>query len=1065
MDNKNFTIYKSSAGSGKTFTLVKEYLALALSDESIPPRAYKHILAITFTNKAASEMKERIIKSLKELAEDDYSTLSGGVKTLLGALKKHPRFNSNQAATDILIRSRANAVLKEILHNYSDFGIGTIDSFVHKVVKAFAFDLKIPLNFELEMDEDKLLTIAIDLLLSQIGSNELLTKALIEYASSKTDDEKSWHIENDLKYFAKNLLNEDGTIYIDRLKELSIEDFFEIKDALQQEIKLFENEITRIGKTGIKEIKSAGIEPETFAGGANGINKYFSYLAELRYDKLKPSNTVKKNIDSDKWYASKANADEKSKIDSIKYKLTQLFNEVVNYIDKKESDFIVFRAINNTIYSLAVLNEIERLLNEYKAQNNILHISEFNKLIAKIVLTEPTPFIYERIGDRYNNYLIDEFQDTSVLQFQNLLPLIDNALAQGNFTMLVGDGKQAIYRWRGGEVEQFALLPKLFSTENNYLLVEREQALIRNHNPQRLNQNYRSKREIIEFNNSLFNTLALKISDKYRGIYDAQEQGFIPTNTGGYVQVEFLQGEKEELVEQNLESTYNVIKQLIEQNYNLSDIAILVRKNSNASLVASHLAERGIEVISSEALLLKNSSEVEFIFAVLKYLNNKNDAIIQTELIQYFSKHESVFNIPDTSFNELLSNHKNNLTVFIKKLYNNFNYIELSKMALYELCEELVRIFKLNASPNAYIQFFLDEVLNFSIKQNNNLKDFIDYWEDKKENSSLIVPQGINAVTIMTVHRSKGLEFPVVIFPFANEKVTPSKKHLWINVEHEAIPTLPVALVATNEKLLETEYAYLYEEEKNKSLLDAINLLYVALTRPEERLYVFTSKPSKNTDSVNSYSDMFAYYYQSCGQWDTNKTIYTHGEEKTKKQHAKSEITNTFNLKSFNSHQWRESIKMRAAAPSIWNLEIVDNKKNYGVLVHTALAKIKTKNDIENSLESMLASGLISIKEKENLFLAISKIISLPLLQNHFKLGLNVKNESEIIAISGERFRLDRVILNSDYTAIIIDYKTGQEKNEHKKQIAQYAELLNQMGYSVTEKLLVYIENEKIIKV
>lgn len=1063
MDNTNFTVYKSSAGSGKTFTLVKEYLALALSDESMSPRAYRHILAITFTNKAASEMKERIIKSLKELAEDDYSTLSGGVKTLLLELKKHPRFNTNQAPTDSLIRSRANAVLKEILHNYSDFGIGTIDSFVHKVVKAFAFDLKIPMNFELEMDEDKLLTIAIDLLLSQIGSNELLTKALIEYASSKTDDEKSWHIENDLKYFAKNLLNEDGTIYIDRLKELSIADFFEIKDALQEEIKTFENEVTRIGKLAIQLIQKAGIESETFAGGANGIVKYFSYLVELRYDKLKPSSTVKKNVDSDKWYARKATGDDKSKIDGIKYDLARLYNEAVAYVEEKEKNFIVFRAINNTIYSLAVLNEIERLLNEYKSQNNILHISEFNKLISKIVLTEPTPFIYERIGDKYNNYLIDEFQDTSVLQFQNLLPLIDNALAQGNFTMLVGDGKQAIYRWRGGEVEQFALLPKLFSTENNYLLAEREQALERNYNLQRLNQNYRSKREIIEFNNSIFNTLALKISDKYRGIYDAQEQGFIPTNTGGYVQVEFLQGEKEELIDQNLESTYNVIKQLLEQNYQLSDIAILVRKNSNASLIASHLAERGIEVISSEALLLKNSTEVGFVFALLKYLNNKNDAIVQAELIQYFSRDKAFDNIPESNFNELLSKHKNNLITFIKTLYKDFTYSELAKMALYELCEELVRIFKLNASPNAYIQFFLDEVLNFSIKQNNNLKDFIDYWEDKKEKSSLIVPQGINAVTIMTVHRSKGLEFPVVILPFANGRVEAGKKHLWINVENDAIPTLPVALVANNEKLLETEYAYLHEEEKNKSKLDAINLLYVALTRPEERLYIFTAKPSKNTDAINSYSDMFAYYYQSMGLWDSNTTTYSHGEEKIREQHSKIQASNTFNLKSFHSNQWRESIKMRAAAPSIWNLEAIDNKKNYGVLVHTALAKIKTTEDVESSLESMLIAGLISLEEKNNLFSVISKIISHPLLVKHFEMGLNVKNESEIISITGERFRLDRVVLNNDYTATIIDYKTGQEKPEHKKQVVQYADLLSQMGYNVTQKLLVYIEDESVV--
>jgi len=241
MSEKNFTIYRSSAGSGKTFTLVKEYLALALNDGANPPQAYKHILAVTFTNKAAAEMKERIIKALKELSEDDYSTISNGTKTLLVSLKEHKKLNTRQAIDDAIIRNRARNILTSILHNYSDFAIGTIDSFVHKVVRTFAFDLKIPMSFEIEMDDEKLLSQAIDLLVAQIGNDERLTKALVEFAESKTDDEKSWHIENDLKNFAKNLLNEEGAVYIDKLRHLSVDDFFKIKDTLFSEIKKFEN--------------------------------------------------------------------------------------------------------------------------------------------------------------------------------------------------------------------------------------------------------------------------------------------------------------------------------------------------------------------------------------------------------------------------------------------------------------------------------------------------------------------------------------------------------------------------------------------------------------------------------------------------------------------------------------------------------------------------------------------------------------------------------------------------------------------------------------------------------
>ena len=1059
MSDKNFTIYKSSAGSGKTFTLVKEYLALALNDDATPPKAYRHILAITFTNKAASEMKERIIKALKELSLEDYTKLSGGTKTLLAELKKHKKLNAYQQLDDAVIRKRANNVLTEVLHNYSDFAIGTIDSFVHKIVRTFAFDLKIPMSFELEMDDDKLLTQAIDLLIGQIGTDEHLTKALVEFTESKTDDEKSWHIENDLKYFAKNLLNEDGAVHIEKLRQLSVDDFFKIKDTIQAEIKKFETYINKRGEEALKIIADTGIESDKFAGGANGIAKYFSYLAELRFDKLTPSNTVQKNIDSDNWYAGKATTADKTSIDGIKTELVRLYNDALGFIQNNLQEITLFKLINTTIYSLAVLNEIEKLLNEYKAQNNILHISEFNKLIAKIVLNEPIPFIYERLGEKYNNYLIDEFQDTSVLQFQNLLPLIDNSLASGHFTMLVGDGKQAIYRWRGGEVEQFALLPEVFAHNNNPLVLEREEALKRNHNPQVLDKNYRSKREIIEFNNAIFRTLSYKLNDKFKSIYETLEQGFNPDNSGGYVQVEFLDGEKEEMREQNLERTHVIILDLLQQNFQLRDVAILVRKNTDGSEIANYLSNRGIEVISSDSLLLSNSAEVNFIYSLLRYLNNTSDQIIQAELLEYLVASKQIEN---TDINQLLVENKTEFISIIKKVCTDFHSSTLSKMALYELCEELVRLFKLNIVPNAYIQFFLDEVLNYSIKQNNNLNDFIDYWEDKKEKASLIVPQGMNAVTIMTIHRAKGLEFPVVILPFSNGKVEKGKKHLWVDIDNKKISQLPSALVSASESLKATPYADLYDDEKNKSLLDSLNVLYVALTRPEERLYILTGKPSRIPANLNTVSDMFAHYYQMNGDWKEDKTIYTFGKETLHQQHAQTLSTSNFQLLTFNSNQWRDNIKMRAAAPSIWNLEVTESKKDYGVMVHTALAKIKSGGDVEPAINSMFTEGLITSEEKNELLSVIKKIIALPKLKAHFVNGLTIKNEAEIVSVTGEKFRLDRVVLR-DKTAVIIDYKTGEEKPAHRKQILQYADLLGQMGYIVTEKLLVYIEEEKIL--
>lgn len=1057
---KNFTVYKSSAGSGKTFTLVKEYLALALTDPHNPLQAYKHILAITFTKKAAAEMKERISKALKELSQDDYSTLSGGTQTLLKALKEHVRLNSAYPLEDETIRKRSQRILTAILHNYSDFAIGTIDSFVHKVVRTFAFDLKIPMSFEIEMDNERLLSQAIDLLIAQIGNDEQLTKALVEFTESKTDNDKSWHIENDLKKFAQHLLKEEGSIYIEKLKELRVEDFFRIKDELFAELKKFENSVKANAGKAIQLIRQQGLTAKEFYYGDKGIVAYFERLMNGKMEAINPNTYVQATVGDDKWYGGKITTEEKAAVDAVKYSLLNYFNEIQTIKDNDYADYIVFKLINRDIYSLAVLNEIEKLLNEYKTQNNLIHISEFNKMIAKIVLNEPIPFIYERLGERYSNYLIDEFQDTSVLQFQNLLPLIDNSLAAGHFTMLVGDGKQAIYRWRGGEVEQFAMLPKVYAHNDNPLVIEREAALVRNYDPRVLDKNYRSKREVIEFNNDVFRLLSSRLNEKYRRIYDRQEQGFNEHNTGGFVQVEFITEEKELSREQHMNRTLETILQLQQDQYKLKDIVILVRKNTDGSAIANFLTKNKIPVISSDSLLLNNSPEINFIHAILKYLVNSTDTIAQAEIIEYLVKMNY---LGQTTLDEMLIlKQVIGLPAIFERTGISFHTDYFSKLALYELCEALIRIFKLNKQPNVYLQFFLDEVLNYTTKKNNNLKDFIDYWEDKREDASLIVPEGMDAVSIMTIHRSKGLEFPAVILPFLDSRVDKGKQDLWIDLENEKIPELVSAIVPTTQELLETPYGYLYEEEMNKSLLDNLNVLYVALTRAEERIYAFTGKPGKTIDKPSNVTDMFAGYFQDAGLWKETQTMYTFGTPVPHQPSHKHAPVLNHTLNTFNSNQWRDQIKMRAAAPSIWNTQMAEIKKDYGVMVHTALSRIKTQADVRTALNSMLQEGLITAEEQIKLSETITKIITLPGLKPHFLPGSLVKNEAEIITETGELFRPDRVVISGN-TAVIIDYKTGGEKTAHKRQIIQYAELLTKMGYEIKEKLVVYIEEGRVL--
>ncbi|HLC83606.1 MAG TPA: 3'-5' exonuclease, partial [Bacteroidia bacterium] len=416
-----------------------------------------------------------------------------------------------------------------------------------------------------------------------------------------------------------------------------------------------------------------------------------------------------------------------------------------------------------------------------------------------------------------------------------------------------------------------------------------------------------------------------------------------------------------------------------------------------------------------------------------------------------------------TTLDETLQN-RTGISAILKNANFEFSVTHLSKMALYELCEELVRIFKLNSTPNAYIQFFLDEVLNYSIKKNNNLNDFIEYWEEKKEKASLIIPQAMDALSIMTIHRSKGLEFPVVILPFSNTEKKNGKKNLWIDIENEKLPKLSSAIVPTNKSLEETEFAHLYQDEQNKSLLDNLNVMYVGFTRAEERMYVLSGMPSKNPSNFSSVSDMLAYYYQSNNEWAEGKNIYTFGKEVAHKQSAKQKETLNFELLTFNSNRWRESIKMRAAAPSIWNTNMAEVKKDYGNIVHTALAKVKVAEDIDIALSSMCAEGLITNEESDQLKNTLGKIVELPKLKAYFEKGLLIKNEAEIVTSTGELYRPDRVVINGK-NAVIIDYKTGEERKKHQEQIIGYSDLLSQMGYIVTERLLVYIESERVILV
>jgi ATP-dependent exoDNAse (exonuclease V) beta subunit len=1051
----SFTVYKSSAGSGKTFTLVKEYLKLALSDMQDPPVKYRRILAITFTNKAAAEMKERVLRALKELSSTDKAGISTGSATLLNELVKETGLSPE------LLSERAGIVLEAILHNYSEFAIGTIDSFVHRVVRTFAFDLRIPMNFEIETDADKLLTQAIDLLISQVGNDEQLTRALVEFTESKTDDEKSWHIEHDLKRFAANLLKEDGTLYIDRLRSLTLDDFFELRTTLVEEVKKFEEAVKEPARKANKLISMHDLDPAVFYQGNKGIAGYFSNVAKGRFDMLRPNSYVRTTLGEDKWTGGKASARDKAAMEEIKPRLIDLFTEIQEIVEANYSDYIVFALINRNIYSLAVLNEIEKLLVEFKTQNNILHISEFNRIISGIVLSQPVPFIYERLGEKYNHYLIDEFQDTSLLQWHNLLPLIDNSLGESHFNMIVGDGKQAIYRWRGGEVEQFARLPEIHRHDNNPYVTEREDTLKRNHNPRHLGKNFRSKREVIEFNNVFFRTLSDKLDNNYRSIYDQLEQEFDPRKTGGHISVEFIEGEKEALHDAHLARTHELVLKLRADNFALKDIAVLVRRNTDGSEIARYLTQKGIPVVSSDSLLLKTSHAVTFMAAFLEYLADQGNNIAKTTMLEYLLVTGRISDNLHNAILNAVNQTRAAFREFLEKCGFKFNTYFLGKLPLYELCEETIRLFGLNRHADPYVQFFLDEVLSWTQKNINNLNDFLDWWNEPSNNPSIAVPGATDAVTIMTIHRSKGLEFPAVIIPFASWRVMYGNDNLWIDVSSSKIPKLQAAIVPTTAQLEETEYAPAFLEEKNKSLLDHMNVLYVGMTRPEERLYMLTGTPSKNPENLGSITDMLAYYFIQSGQWEAGKTTYEFGTPALHVDRMKQFPYEPYTLTSANSTNWRERIKIRISAPDTWETEDPESHSDKDVTLKKALSMIYTLDDIDKVIAGMFNEGLLSKDEKGEYLERLNWLLTRPGISPYFVTGLQVKAGSDILVPSGESYKPERVIIEQNRVTVM-DFIPRGKGERHKKNLDRFASLLREMGFENVEKRLIRLEEESI---
>lgn len=1037
----SFSIYDAAAGSGKTFTLVKEYLKQILSAKS--EDYFKHLLAITFTNKAVAEMKQRIVETLVNFSDE---------KSLEEPLPMMLKIAEENGMNLQEIQNRSRKILKNLLHNYAAFSVETIDRFNHRLIRTFARDLKLATNFEVTLDTPELLAEAVDLLLSKAGENKEITKVLLDFALDKTDDDKSWDISRDIANAAKLLYNENDSDHVSILKQKTLEDFLEFKKQLIHKKKKLCEEIEIIASQTLQLIEESGLQHSDFT--RETLPNHFLKLKEGNYNVY--ANKLQENLEEGKGlYKVKEDAFIVSTIDSLAPNL------LYNYIEIKEkvNKYSLYESILKNITPLSVINLVNHEIETIKEEKNILPISEFNSLINKEIKNQPAPFIYERLGEKYRHFFIDEFQDTSKLQWENLIPLIDNALSQqlepnSGSLLLVGDAKQSIYRWRGGLPEQFM---DLYGNVNPF---QREKEV----HP--LETNYRSCTEIVNFNNDFFTFASSYFANESHGkLYKEGNKQKSNDKKEGYVKFEFIENQnKTEKEEAYSNLVLETIQNVKSKGFLESDICILTRRKADGIVLGSFLMEQGVPVISSETLLLQSSSLVQILVSSLQvclYPNNDEAKIILLDLLH---DHLNISEERHTFFTKFLKISEEKFTENLKEYSVDFIFAEMRSISLYEAFEYSIEKFKISDFADAYLFGFMDLVYEFEQQPQADKISFLDHWETKKENASIPAGEGTNAVQLMTIHKAKGLEFPVVIFPFADIQLYDAKfDKLWYPLESEDFNFKEAQINYKSEVANYSEVGEkMYNDHRSQLELDNLNLLYVTLTRAVEKLFIFSEMPKESKNEIpSSYNHLFMEFLKQKEMWNSDQMIYEFGKDLGKISKAKKIVVQMEPL-------------YLSSNPKVHGLKIVSSEEIYleteavaaisaGNLLHDTMAQIYSEVDAERVLIELNERAIIPKEAFENLNKTVHQIIQHSNLKKLFNGNDKVYNERSIITKAGMVLRPDRINISDENAAIIVDYKTGSQNIWHSDQLTDYANALEEMGFTVSEKILIYSNENEIV--
>lgn len=993
-------------------------------------------------------MKERILSWLGNFSAKNYAE-NPDLKNIQKAFEEQ---GLKITIDDLHLRSKK--LLDYVLHNYSTLNIGTIDRFNSRLVRSFSYELGLAKNFNLEIEAEPFLIEAVDKMLDQIGENEKISHSFMDYVDYSLENNERINLNKNLYDSAKEFVKDIHYEHLKSNKSFDDTNYENIKNALRKEIVLNKKQSAELAVSSIELFKSRNIEIEDFAQGKNGIGGFFTKVIDFYQQKRTAfpfPTTLEESVINN--YRKGASSKSKHKEAEIFEILDQLLENrmklILLYIETQKKEKVL-----SALLPLKVNKDIQDELQKIEEENDLVLLSKFNILINENLKNEPSAFIYEKVGSQFQHYFFDEFQDTSELQWQNFVPLRDHSISteHTSFT-LVGDPKQSIYRFRGGESKLMLdiINKKEFSPKEADLLV--------------LKDNWRSARNIVQFNNELYRFHSEGLLEEHKNIFGADAEQSPKSKIDGRVKVNLIENlTNEEFYTDTSESMQKDIQECLDNGFKFSDITILCRGNFDIFSYSQKLGglkvnykgeETNIKTISDKGLTLELSNTLKAVIEFLRWeINPKNKPCLI--MMMYHLNTLGKIHMPDFTLEmkEILDieSHEEILEFIQQKYSLQLKQDNFPRFNLYNFIEYYINEFSVENKETDFLLNFLEMLFNFTQNAGASTKEFLKYWDEEASSYTIQASENIDAIQIMTIHKSKGLEFPIVFIPMMNKNRDSEFTNWFDTNESDALKSVNINQFSKNLEAYDDEILFFNSKNAYKNLIDRLCLQYVATTRPVEQLFFYLQKPNKTSNNLELLDFLQTKNQEQADEFDLYPVHPEMLKKHSKDKSSSFKTQNIQNLKNVNE----KNTSIRIATPSK-NYQVRNEKVRIGLFVHELLSKINTEKDITKVLEGYALEGQITLEEKKEIQYTLQEIINT--YAEYFDEKWEVINEKDImISENGEShiFRPDR-ILKGNEGYIIVDFKTGEPKAKDEAQVEGYKNILERLGKKVIKTQIIYL--------